>query len=569
MNESLRRGLKRLMGRSVFLRRRLRCWRLRKLSFSWSHLSKESADVFKKTTASSAPHVLVATGVGAQIPCAMLESGLALALKLRGAEPHVLLCDKILPACQDCTYGITIREKELSEQGPRKSLCNGCFSNGHKLFKSLGVKIHLYSDYLSKEDEEKAEFISKKTPFSDIKSYSHEACAVGEHAMAGALRFYAASRPDNSPYAENILRRYFKAALLTAFIMKRFLEKVKFQSAVFHHGIYIPQGIVGEVCRKNKVSVVNWNPAYRKNRFIFSHQDTYHRTMMSEVPEKWEKIPWNDEMEADIMQYLHSRWEGKDDWIHFHKKPFPILGGDGVKGVIDFSKPSVGILTNVLWDAQLHYPANIFPNMLDWLKSTLEYFSLRSDLQIIIRIHPAEITGGNPSRQKVADEIQKMFPILPSNFIIVKPEVRANTYALMAKCNAVVIYGTKTGVEITSMGIPAVVAGEAWIRNKGITHDPKNREEYFKILKSLPFKERLSKEVVTRARKYAYHFFFRRMIPLSFLTPLTGWPLFRLNLKSAADLMPGRDKGLDLICEGILKGSDFIFPAEGENNNGS
>ncbi len=52
-------------------------------------------------------------------------------------------------------------------------------------------------------------------------------------------------------------------------------------------------------------------------------------------------------------------------------------------------------------------------------------------------------------------------------------------------CDAVLIYGTKTGVELSSRGIPVVVAGEAWVRGKGhhrSTHAP--QEEYFGILDS-------------------------------------------------------------------------------------
>ena len=43
----------------------------------------------------------------------------------------------------------------------------------------------------------------------------------------------------------------------------------------------------------------------------------------------------------------------------------------------------IGLLTNVSWDAQLHYPANAFANMLDWLVQTCRYFATRPDLQLL------------------------------------------------------------------------------------------------------------------------------------------------------------------------------------------
>ena len=62
------------------------------------------------------------------------------------------------------------------------------------------------------------------------------------------------------------------------------------------------------------------------------------------------------------------------------------------------------------WDAQLHYPANAFPNMLEWLVQTCEYFATRPDLQLLIRVHPAEISGFPPSRQPILAELRKRLP---------------------------------------------------------------------------------------------------------------------------------------------------------------
>ena len=220
------------------------------------------------------------------------------------------------------------------------------------------------------------------------------------------------------------------------------------------------------------------------------------------------------------------------------------------------------MLTNVMWDAQLHYKANAFPNMLDWAIRTIRYFAARQDLQLIIRIHPAEIRGTIPSRQPLLAEIHKVFPKLPENVFIIPPESQVSTYAAMQECNAVIIYGTKTGVELTSMGIPVIVAGEAWIRNKGITMDAQSPEEYFKLLDRLPLEEKLSDNLLERARKYAYHFFFRRMIPISCMTPTNASPPFQIKANSIDDFMPGCDPGLDIICNGITKGTEFIYPAE-------
>jgi hypothetical protein len=220
------------------------------------------------------------------------------------------------------------------------------------------------------------------------------------------------------------------------------------------------------------------------------------------------------------------------------------------------------MLTNVIWDAQLHYPANAFPDMVDWTLKTIDYFSRRPDLQLIIRVHPAEVSGDIPSRQPLMKEIRKAFPRLPHNVFIIKPQSTISTYKVMEQCNAAIIFGTKTGVELTSRGIPVIVAGEAWIRNKGLTIDAQSEKGYFEILDRLPLPARMPAAQVEKALRYAFHFFYRRMIPIAQVEPTGGEPQFRIKINGLSDLEPGRSPGLDIICEGILRGTDFIYPAE-------
>ncbi len=263
----------------------------------------------------------------------------------------------------------------------------------------------------------------------------------------------------------------------------------------------------------------------------------------------------------DYTKYLASRREGLFDWIVFHRARLQDPKDIAKRIGVDPSKPVIGLLTNVTWDAQLHYPANAFPNIVEWLVQTCEYFATRRDLQLLIRVHPAEISGFPPSRQPILEELRKRVPELASNIIVVPPESDIGTYALMSLCDAAIIYGTKMGVELTSIGLPVIVAGEAWIRNKGLTHDASSPAEYFRILQKLPFRERLGAAQLARARQYAYHFFFNRMIPLPFIDPKAGYPIYRLKLDRIQQLLPGASSGLDTICAGILKRQPFVLRA--------
>ena len=512
-----------------------------------------------RNAAQGGRRVLMATSIGSYAHAVSLESALAAALTFRGAEVHALLCDGSMTACAECEASLYPNIAKFVEQGPTRDLCRDCQWPAERVYAQLGLKVHRYGDWLTPEDRAEAKRVATSLPADQIESFTLDGLAIGEHAHAGALRFFATGSLTGEPHAEAVLRRYLESALLTAFATRRLLRTVEFSSAVLTHGIYVPWGILGEVARQEGVHVSTWNVAYRKRRFIFSHDDTYHHTLMTEPHEHWENMKLSVTQERELMQYLRSRREGMFDWIVFHQATLQEPGVIARRVGIDANTPVVGLLTNVSWDAQLHYPANAFPNMLEWLVQTCEYFATRPDLQLLMRIHPAEISGFPPSRQPILQELRKRLPRLAPNIIVVPPESGISTYALMSLCNAAIIYGTKMGVELTSVGLPVIVAGEAWIRNKGLTHDASTPPEYFQILERLPFAERLGAGQLARARRYAYHFFFNRMIPLPFIQPKAGYPIYNVKLDTLKALLPGASHGLDIICDGILSRRPFVL----------
>jgi hypothetical protein len=52
------------------------------------------------------------------------------------------------------------------------------------------------------------------------------------------------------------------------------------------------------------------------------------------------------------------------------------------------------------------------------------------------------------------------------------------------------------------------------------------------------------------------------MVPVPCMVPTKSVPPFKVTIDGIEDLLPGRQPGLDVICDGILTGSPFIFPAE-------
>ncbi len=509
------------------------------------------------------PRVLLAVGAGGQQPMSVTASLLAASLPGRGLGVDVLLCDAALPACQMHTlWHMDGRIEDFARRGSDPAFCRGCLEKGLALFAPLGARVLRYSDFLTPEGSRELAALSRDVPARDIPAFRLGALPVGEHALAGALRFFSVGDLTGQPRGEAVLRHYFLAALRTATVFRALLRARAYHAAVMDHGIYVPQGIGAACCAAAGVRLACFQVAYRKGTFLFSHGGTYHHTLMTEPTDQWEHLELTPAMERDLDAYLKSRWSGSRDWIWFHEGPTRARDEILAQTGLDPERPAVGLLTNVIWDAQLHYPANAFGSMMEWIVATVEHFARRPDVQLLIRVHPAELRGTIPSREKVADRLADAFPALPENVRLIGPESGLSTYACMELCDSVLIYGTKTGVELTAVGIPVVVAGEAWIRGKGLTSDAADAHDYFRILEGLPRGRRLDADTVARARRYAFHFFFRRMIPLGAVRQLEGWPPFSMDVPSLDALAPGRDPGLDTVLTGIATGAPFVYPAE-------
>ena len=509
-----------------------------------------------------APRVLLATSVGVHAASSIFDSYLAVALTARGAHCDVALCDAVLPACLAADFTWYPDTDHFARRGSREDLCTACLAPAEKLFgaQGLGLSVSRYGELLSVQDRARARTIAETTPLHDIGCITVDNVQVGEAALSGALRFFARGDMQQGEVQETILRRYLEAACLSLFAMRQLLAGQQYDVVIGHHGIYVPQALVAAAAREAGVRFVAWNPAYRTGCFIFSHDETYHRSMLTEPVSTWEDLALSEGEETQLMRYLSDREKGTQDWIAFH--PADAKDLDHVIEAIglDPTKPVITLLTSVVWDAQLHYQHRAFKSQVEWVLKTIAHFSKRDDVQLAIRVHPAEITGSLPSRQPIAAEIASAYPHLPKHIALVHPEDGVSTYALAEASDSIIIYSTKTGIELSAQGIPVIVAGESWLRGKEIGFDCDDAKAYEDMLAELPLGYRLDPDRKARARAYAYHFFFRRMIPLPGIrrARVQGAP-YEIVPEGLGTFDPGVHASLDCVCRGIIERKPFVF----------
>jgi hypothetical protein len=220
------------------------------------------------------------------------------------------------------------------------------------------------------------------------------------------------------------------------------------------------------------VRLVNWYTAYRKQRFIFSHGDTYHHTLLVEPSEDWQQFAFRGRHRKQAEKYLRSRWSGSRDWIYFHEKPTEEPKAICKEIGMDLAKPTILLLTNVIWDAQLHYQQ--MPSQYDRLAHRNDP-SFASALSLTVIRRPSRNPRRSP-RQPAVDEIRKHFPELPPNVYVGRTRSGHMPWLSFATLRSFTVLNWRAD----SMEFP--VAPERHGSRKRAHHRPATASDYFAAL---------------------------------------------------------------------------------------
>lgn len=243
-------------------------------------------------------------------------------------------------------------------------------------------------------------------------------------------------------------------------------------------------------------------------------------------------IPLNGEEWSRIKGFFSTR-QGGDLWENFSRnwQGTPSQGEEKTRVSLGLdSRPVVLLPANVLGDS-LTLGRHIFSDsMTDWMVRTIEYFSERTDIQLVIRVHPGEQIGWGPSVYEILTE---KIPSLPENIHLLPADAPVNTYDLVNTADIGLVFTTTVGMEMAMIGLPVIVTGQTHYRGKGFTLDVDSWETYFitlnRVLES-PDKFIPTEKQVESAWTYAYRFFFEYPQPFPwhvqhFWESEEKWPL--------------------------------------------
>lgn len=535
------------------------------LQNQWRNVIENSKSLLTLNTSPEGQNLLFVTGFGLGTAFLTVEPLLMMSLYVRGCKISSLFCDVTLPACEFNPWGNNRPSSGLFSMGITEKVvlykCKECSANVSSTYSLFPVDLYKYNQYVSESDLIEAQKIAREVSFKEFREFEYSGIKVGEEVFSSILRSTLRGTVDDNTLNRTLVERFLISGILMTIAAERAFGGIKPDRVVMPHGVYLTHGIASKVANKMSIPAIVYGGAYRKNTIVLSHKETYHRTLVNEPNDVWEKNELTPDQKKQLWEYLHSKQGGGCDYVSYHPNPIEdkqILY-DSLQ--IDGSREVVSLYTNVIWDAQIYYDFNVFKNIFEWVFTTIDELSKNKKVWLVIRIHPAEVKGGLPTKQPFLDEIKSRYPVLPENVRIILPESDLSSYTLAENSRAAIIYGTKMGLEIVARGIPLIVCGETFNRNKGFATDITSKEQYIELLKNIHTLDRLDENTIERALKYAYYYFFRRMIPMKQLTFNDPRSLKdkKIEFKALGDLKVGKDKNLDVICDGIIKLKPFYL----------
>jgi len=299
------------------------------------------------------------------------------------------------------------------------------------------------------------------------------------------------------------------------------------------NGLILEMGIVFRVAKYLNIPAVTFEFNDQREQIWLAQNTSIMRQDTDYLVRDRCSLSMTDEMYERLAHLENARrgarvWgKSKRLWQYFSSQ-----GAEETRKTLGLdNRPLVLLAANVLGDS-LTLGRNIFAeSMSEWITKTVQYFAKRTDVQLIIRIHPGEKIV--PQVKSMGTVVREALPELPSHIHLIGPLDKINTYDLIEIADLGLAYTTTVGVETAMNGIPVISCGDTHYRKRGFTLDPNTWEEYFatleKVLSDLPA-HRLTEEQTAKAWNYAYRFFFEYPRPfpwrlMNFWDDLEVWPV--------------------------------------------
>ncbi|MBN1902437.1 hypothetical protein JW926_14015 [Candidatus Sumerlaeota bacterium] len=427
------------------------------------------------------------------------ETMIAHILRRKGFRPQFLICNHAMLICDS-----------YDPRNKRGELCPQCIRDIKWFLELNRLPFSGYSDWIDVEAvrSEARALINSWNWSTDLDDLCIDGFPLGKLVRISLIRFLRRIRLDKDDEYRLQSLDFIESGLLTYRVMRKILQKPWAFLFVINGGFF-PEAIMIEMAKQKGIPYFTYERGLKKDYIILCKNKKFMNFDISRIFNQRE--PLNPEEQNKIREYLEERKFGKKAVVNY----WPEVQDDKneiMKALsLDPEKKIYVAFSNITWDSAVLDREIFFKSLFEWLQETIDFIKNKPDLQLILRMHPAEVRLRQKSSERVADLIREKFPHLSDTIKLVDADSPISSYSLIEMADLVLAFTSTTGLEAAMMGKPVIIAARTHYRGKGFTIDPKDKNQYFQFLENPPSVD--PGEIMAISRRYAYTLFFDTHIP--------------------------------------------------------
>jgi len=462
---------------------------------------------------------------------------LAEALRLRGADIKVLVCDSTLQGC------------EIKSVRSGLDPCFTCRYNLKNVTPKFNVKFIKLSEYVNDIDLENIRKDAKRI-LNNKKLITKESIDITEVVNDSVVRyFYGGQNAYTVKKVRSIKLDHIVTSMIGIHAANKIYLKWKPDSILSNMGSYSsysPYHIVAEKysIECNFISQSNFD----KYKVILNAHELFRGDSRYR---KWTDLRnsalLTDEESRQLDGFISLRFSGKSNSFrensYFNDKSF------SNNFLIDSKKTNIFLFPSIFWDVGIsEWGSGTYGDVVEWVLDTVEALKDHKDICLYIKPHPGETITTDPSNMGVVDFIIQKFGSIPRNMTIITADMKIKTYELFPYIDIGLVFRGTLGLEMLLNNIPVISTGLSPYSFLDSNTYPSSRKEYMELL--LGNKE-LSKPDSDEVRLFAYFYFIKTLIPWTLTSQFMG-SVVNLSFSSLEEIQSEENKYLDHLCDCIL-----------------
>jgi hypothetical protein len=391
----------------------------------------------------------------------------------------------------------------------------------------------------------------------NYKAWTYQGLPVGKWAVDTLRNNALVSDEGLVPDFKKRLHGYLHHIIVMVEACRGILEEIKPEAVISNDSYYYPWAVLEQLCGQRRIPHYNYWPGVRKNGVCYAKGEPAMNLNLHQTWQSFQKQELSVAQQAALEYFLAERHTGK--YLAGINTSDPHQNAQQLESMdltrLNSKKPTALLAANVCWDLCALDKSVQFQDMFDWIAQTVRFFSDHPEWELIVKAHPGEENQAIPkTRQKVKDELARRLIATSDNVYVLGPRTQASVYDLFPFTQVGLVFTTTVGLEMACLGTPVITAGQAHYRGMGFTFDPKDRAGYFdQLARLLSMNEppSIREERGKLARKFFYLYALEYPIDLGIFDYRQWKATAKIN--SAQDLLPGKQAGLDFVCERILR----------------